>query len=219
MQVRLRKALLDERREWQQRLRALLFHQGLAAGVRLSSAAERAQLAGRLPAGGQLLSVGGRAIAHLDGELELLDGQLRSFAGRQPGCRALTAQLYGVGALTATALLAELGDTRRFARSDDAVRYAGLDITVWQSDQRRAPGHLSRQGPQLLRWALYEAAQCAARPRSPDHAYYLQARARLGHQRACLAVARKLLRRAHHLLRELGDASLAPASDSAAQAA
>ena len=152
----------------QQRLRALLFHQGLAAGVRLSSAAERAQLAGQLsPAGGQLLSVGGRAIAHLDGELELLDGQLRSFAGRQPGCRALTAQLYGVGALTATALLAELGDTRRFARSDDAVRYAGLDITVGQSDHGGAPGHLSRQGPQLLRWARYRGCRIGRPP--PAH--------------------------------------------------
>jgi hypothetical protein len=28
-----------------------------------------------------------------------------------------------------------------------AVRYSGLDITVHQSDQRRAPGHLSRGCP------------------------------------------------------------------------
>jgi transposase len=219
--VRLRKALLDERREWQQRLRAQLFHQGAPAGVALSGAAAPAELAELelSPAGRQLLAVGQRAIVHLDGELARLDSELGAFARRQPGCRALMASLYGVGVLTATAILAELGDTRRFARSDDAVRHAGLDITVWQSDQRRAPGHLSRQGPELLRWALYEAAQCAARPRSPDHAYYLQARARLGHQRACLAVARKLLRRAHHILRELGDAALAPSSDSATQAA
>ena len=30
------------------------------------------------------------------------------------------------------------------------------------------PGHLSRQGPPALRWALFEAAQCARRPASPD---------------------------------------------------
>ena len=54
---------------------------------------------------------------------------------------------YGIGPLTAVTILAELGDARRFSSSRDAVRYAGLDITVNQSDQRRAPGHLSRQGP------------------------------------------------------------------------
>jgi transposase len=41
-----------------------------------------------------------------------------------------------------------------------------LDITVYQSDRHRAPGHLSRQGPPALRWALCEAAQVARRPGS-----------------------------------------------------
>src|SRR6185436_2740389 len=97
--------------------------------------------------------------------------------------------LYGVGPLTAVAILAELGDARRFSSSRQAVRYAGLDITVHQSDQRRSPGHLSRQGPPALRWAFYEAAQAARRAGSPDHVYYEQAAARLGGNRACLAVA------------------------------
>jgi Transposase/Transposase IS116/IS110/IS902 family len=98
----------------------------------------------------------------------------------------------------------------RFSSSDDAVRHAGLDITVYQSDDKRAPGRLSHEGPELLRWALYEAAVSAARAGSPDHAYYRQVAERLDHNRACLSVARKLCRRAHHLLRELGEEALAP---------
>ena len=93
----------------------------------------------------------------------------------------------------------------------EAVRYAGLDITVHQSDARRAPGHLSRQGPPALRWALFEAAQCARRTSSPDHEYYQQTAERLGGNRACLAVARKLLKRSYHTLRELGEEAIAPA--------
>ena len=62
-----------------------------------------------------------------------------------------------------------------------------------------------------MRWALYEAAQVARHPRSPDRAYYEQAAARLGGNRACLAVARKLLKRSYHTLRELGDEALQPA--------
>jgi transposase len=146
----------------------------------------------------------------LEAELCPLDQQLRAFARRQPACRALTQRLFGVGPLTSVAILAELGDCRRFRSSDDAVRHTGLDVTVFASDERRAPGHLSRQGPELLRWALFEAAQSAAKRSSPDHAYYLQVRQRLNHNRACLSVARKLCRRAHHILRELGEQALAP---------
>jgi hypothetical protein len=112
--------------------------------------------------------------------------------------------------LTAVTILAELGDTRRFQNSRDVVRHAGLDITVYQSDDRRAPGHLSRQGPPALRWPLYEAAQAARRPSSPDRQYYLQAAERIGGNRACIAVARKLPKRSYHLLRELGDQALEP---------
>ena len=65
-----------------------------------------------------------------------------------------------------------------------------MDITVYQSDRHRSPGHLSRQGPPALRWALYEAAQRARFPSSPDREYYLQAAERLGGNRACLALAR-----------------------------
>ena len=75
---------------------------------------------------------------------------------------------YGIGELTSVAILAELGDCRRFTSSRHAVRYVGLDITVYQSDQRRSPGRLSRQGPPTLRWALYEAAVVASRAGSPD---------------------------------------------------
>jgi len=86
-----------------------------------------------------------------------------------------------------------------------------MDITVHQSDSRRAPGRLSRQGPSAPRWALFEAAKCARRPRSPDHGYYVEAAARLGANRACLAIARKLLKRSYHIPRELGAEALQPA--------
>jgi len=85
-----------------------------------------------------------------------------------------------------------------------------MDITVYQSDRHRAPGHLSRQGPPASRWALYEAAQRARFPNSPDRAWYLEATERLGGNRACLALARKLLKRCYHTLRELGEDALTP---------
>jgi transposase len=55
--------------------------------------------------------------------------QIAAFARRQPGCKALQAH-YGIGEITAVALWAELGDTRRFGSSRKTVRHTGLDITV-----------------------------------------------------------------------------------------
>ncbi len=210
--VRMRKTLVDQRTAWQQRLLAQLFHQGIPAGLKPRTRAGREALAqAELSAAGrELVALALRMLDTIDRELVPLDQALRAFARRQPGCRALIAKLYGVGAITATAILAELGDARRFTSSDDAVRHSGLDVTVYQSDDKRAPGHLSHEGPELLRWALFEAAQSACRPSSPDHAYYLQVAERIDHNRACLSVARKLCRRAYHILRELGEEALAP---------
>jgi transposase len=52
---------------------------------------------------------------------------------------------------------------------------------------------------------------CAARPTSPDHAYYLTVKQRLGAKRAALSVARKLACETYHTLHDLGDQALVPA--------
>ena len=210
--VRLRKTLLDQRTEWQQRLQAQAFHQGVVAGLRLRRTEDRRRLTGEemSTAGRQVMQTGLVMLDDFDAQLEPLSAQLVALAKVQPGCRALEHELYGVGWLTAVAVVAELGDCRRFHSADQAVRSSGLDITVYESDGRRPGGHLARQGPQVLRWALFEAAQCAARKSSPDHAYYLKVRDRIDHNRACLSVARKLCRRACRILRDLGDSAMAP---------
>jgi transposase len=214
-QVRCYKALLDEHTAWLQRIHAALFHHGVPAERNLLAPDRRQRLvqgSGLSPAARQLVTVALRTLDHLDAELDRLRAELTWFARHQPGCRALDA-LYGIGPLTAVAIWAELGDVRRFTSSRFAVRHTGLDITVWSSDGKRTPGHLARQGPPVLRWALFEAAKTAARASSPDHAYYLQVKGRLGGNRATLAVARKLTRRCHHTLRALGDQAFAPAVD------
>jgi transposase len=210
--VRLRKRLTEDRTSWQQRIQAQLFHQGVPPGLKLRTTEGRAALAEAVlsGAGRAVTSTGLGVIDHLDGLLEPLDGWLGAYAKAQPGCRALVDGLYGVGATVAVVIVAELGDCRRFSSSDQAVRAAGVDVTVSESNGKRAAGYLSHQGPSVLRWALFEAAQASARTTSPDHAYYRQVRDRIDHNRACLAMARKLTRRAHHILRSLGDEAMTP---------
>jgi len=204
---------MDERRAWQQRIHAQLFHQGCPPIRALLSAAGREALAGgELSAvGRQYIDAALRRIDELTPEIDALRTQLADFARRQAGCRALQAH-YGIGWLCAAIIWAETGDARRFTSSDQLVRYAGLDVTVYSSDSKRSPGHLSRQGSPELRCAAFEAAKCAARRGSPDYAYYRKPAAkRDGHngKNPTLAVERKILRRCYHSLRELGDAALA----------
>ena len=210
--VRLRHTLSEQRSEWQQRIQATLYHHGCPQRRELMTGDGREWLAAQpLPeTAREQVTVALGMIDALERQIAPLDKELRSFASRQAGCKALMAH-YGIGPLVAVTILSELGDCTRFSSSSQAVRYSGLDITVHQSDQRRAPGHLSRQGPPALRWALFEAAQSACRRGSPDRDYYAQAAERLGHNRACLSIARKLLKRSYHTLRELGEEALQPA--------
>jgi len=203
--------LMDERRAWQQRIHAQLFHQGCPPVKGLLSAAGRDALAGAelSAAGRQYVDVALDRIDELTAEIEPLRTQLVNVARRQPGCRALQARHYGVGWLCAAIIWAEIGDARRFAGSDQVVRFAGMDVTVYSSDGKRSPGHLSRQGSPELRWAAFEAARCAARRGSPDYVYYHRlAAAPHSGKNPALAVERKLLRRCYHTLRELGDAAV-----------
>jgi transposase len=205
--------LMDERRAWQQRIHAQLFHQGCPPVKALLSAPGRDALAGAelSAAGRQYVDAALRRIDELTPEIDALRTQLVDFARRQAGCRALQGH-YGIGWLCAAIMWAEIGDARRFTRSDQLVRYAGLDVTAHSSDAKRSPGHLSRQRSPELRWVAFEAAKCAARRGSPDCAYYRRLAAkRDGHngKNPTLAVERKVLRRCYHILRELGDAALA----------
>jgi transposase len=211
--TRLRKTLVDERTSWLARVQATLFHHGVC-GVpkRLLSASGREFLAGLElpPAARQRIEVALALVEAIDRQLDPIERELRQLARRQPGCRALMTH-YGIGELTAPAILCELGDATRLQASRKAVRWAGLDVGVYRSDRRSRAGKLTKQGSPRLRWALYEAAQSACRQTSPDHADYLALKARgLSHTRASITTSRKLARRCFHTLRELGPEALEP---------
>lgn len=212
--VRLYRALLRTRSAWCQRMQAVLFHHGLPATDNVASPSVRAALldadTALTPAARRQLSVASVLVDALNENLRPLAADLARFARHQPGCRALVDAHYGIGPLTAVVFWAEVADARRFSSSADVVRFCGLDITVYSSDDKRAPGRLSRQGPGLVRWALYEAAKTWARPTAPEHDYYAAVKARHDGTRAALSVARKLARRSYHTLKALGDRALAP---------
>lgn len=210
----------DLRREhtaWLQRIHAVFFHQGapaLGEAVRTVGGpdAVRTAAAAYLSAAGQQQVAAALAMmACLDGQMEAVRRRLLDTARHMKGARVLARELYGVGPFAALALTCWLGGAGRFSSSRKAVRFAGLDITVHSSDGKGPPGRLSRQGPPVLRWALYEAGKTHARASAPDHAYYAQVKDRKNGKRAALSEARKIIRRACHILNDLGDDAFAAA--------
>jgi transposase len=180
---------------------ALRTEQGLA-GLRAAAAAHLS------PAGQLQVATALDMIAAVESRLGPMRHQLRDAARHLVGAKVLAARLYGAGPVTALALTCWLGGAGRFSSSRKAVRFTGLDITVWSSDRKGPPGRLSRQGPPVLRWAVYEAAKTHARAAAPDHGYYAQVKDRKNGKRAALSEARKIVRQACHILAELGDDAL-----------
>jgi transposase len=211
----------DLRREhtaWAQRIHAVLFHHGapaLGEGTLRSEqglAALRAAAAAHLSPAGQLqIATALEVTGALETRLHELRHQLLDAARHLTGAKVLAARLYGVGPLTALAITCWLAGEGRFSSSRQAVRFAGLDVTVWSSDRKGPPGRLSRQGPPVLRWAVYEAGKTHARSSAPDYRYYAQVKDRCNGKRAALSEARKILRQACHILAELGDDALSAA--------
>jgi transposase len=137
--------------------------------------------------------------------IDRIDGELRAHAKADPRVKTLTT-LPGVGQFTALVMLAEIGDITRFPSARKLASWAGLTPTVRGSDRTVRHGHISKQGSAWLRWVLNQAAQTAKR--SPEFAAaYVSIAKRRGKKIATIAIARKLLTRAWHLLNDLQAAS------------
>src|SRR6185312_3797348 len=136
----------------------------------------------------------------LNVEIELVEGQLAEQALARPDVRRLMT-IPGVGAITALALVAVVGDITRFPSPRHLVGYLGLDPRVRQSGEKKARhGHISREGQAHARGLLVEAAHTAIRTPGPLHAFHARIAARRGKQIALCATARKLTVLTWHLL-------------------
>jgi transposase len=110
--------------------------------------------------------------------------------------------LPGVGKLTAMMLVAEIGDISRFPTARKLCAWAGLPPQVRNSDRKVRHGHITKQGSPWVRGILQQAAQTAKRHLMFASAYGQLARRR-GTNIATTAIARRLLARSFHILKQL----------------
>lgn len=144
-----------------------------------------------------------RLKSDFDREVDLLKAQIDELAKDDPAVSVLT-QLPGIGNYTAMLIIAEIGDIDRFSSARHLCSWAGITPKVYSSDKTMHMGHISRQGPPHLRWALVEAAQKAARSKDPGplRKMFERIAKRRGSKIARVAVARQLLTLCYYGLRD-----------------
>jgi transposase len=109
-------------------------------------------------------------------------------------------QLPGFGIVTVMTILAAIGDITRFESPKKLVGYSGLGASVYASGQVCRTGSITRQGRSELRGALLEAAWSAVECSHYWKEEYTRLSIHLGKGKAIVAIARKLLVAAWHVL-------------------
>jgi transposase len=134
-------------------------------------------------------------IESLTRQLRRIEQQLGQRAQQAPAVARLRT-IPGVGVRTAEAVAAFVDDPDRFRRAKAVGRYFGLVPCQDQSGDKNRLGHITREGPPVVRQLLAEAAWQALR-RSPTVRAYFERVQRGEQQRKKIA----LVATAHYLVR------------------
>jgi transposase len=138
-------------------------------------------------------------IEHLNGQIRQVEARIEVLANKRDV--EIVSSVPGVGKRSAAAILAEIGDAKRFGNGKQIASWTGLAPSLHQSAGLTVLGSITKQGSRWLRWNMVEVAHCAVRVRdSKLRAFFLRGRAKKGSQTAYVAVARKMLTIIWHLL-------------------
>lgn len=101
----------------------------------------------------------------------------------------------GIGYRLAGLLISEIGDASQFPSADKMIKFAGLDVRVYQSGTIEKHGAIRKRGSPLLRYALFQAAE-KGRIHCPEIAeFYFKKKSEGKHPICALThTARKILR-------------------------
>lgn len=145
-------------------------------------------------------------LKHLTETIEHLSGQIRNVEARMEMLAnqrdvEIISSIPGVGKRSAAAILAEIGDAKRFSNGKQIASWSGLVPSLHQSAGLTVLGSITKQGSRWLRWNMVEVAHCAVRVRGCRFRdFFMRVRAKKGSHTAYVAVARKMLTVVWHLL-------------------
>jgi transposase len=140
-----------------------------------------------------------QTIEHLNGQIRQVEARIEMVANERDV--EIVSSVPGVGKRSAAAILAEIGDARRFSNGKQIASWTGLAPSLHQSAGVCVLGSITKQGSVWLRWSMVEVAHAAVRVRdSKFRSFFMRVRAKKGNKTAYVAVARKMLTIVWHLL-------------------
>ena len=146
-----------------------------------------------------IFTAAGDEVTALEAAIHNVERQLAGLARQRPDVELLQT-IPGIGILTATALIATVGDLRRFPSGRHFASFLGLTAREDSSAERRRLGAISKQGDIYLRMLLIHGGRSvlwSAKGKATHdglRAWALRTEQRRGHNIAAVAVANKLAR-------------------------
>lgn len=211
---RVRSRVMSERNAKANQIRGLVAEYGLVAPAQLGPL--RAAIPCWLEDAENGLTDRFRALLHplwqellrLDGRVKELDREIKVLSDTHPEAKRLK-QLRGIGPLTATALVARIGDGRAFSRGRQAAACVGLTPRHHGTGGRNRLYGITKQGDRYLRSILIHGARavvCHAKRRDdPLSVWVTELKARSHPNVAAVALANKNVRIAWAMLRNGAD--------------
>ena len=149
------------------------------------------------------LAAGAEEIRMLEARIKQLQRELEALGSQIPAVQYVDS-VPGIGTLTATALVAFLGDVHRFPSGRRFASFLGITPREHSSGQKRQLGSISKQGDTYLRTLLIHGARAvlvaarkalkANRPLSSLQVWAIGIQRRRGNNIAAVALANKLAR-------------------------
>ncbi len=133
-------------------------------------------------------------LASVTAQIAALDKAVRQIVTKTKACWHMMS-VPGVGPITALAFAATIEDPHRFGRARSVGAYLGLTPRRYQSGERDVTFSISRQGDDMARHYLYEAANClltTVGSKSALKSWGLKLARKIGPKKARTALARKL---------------------------
>ena len=197
---RVRERLKEERTACINRIRAVLAEHGLVFGK--SAKTLRAVVVDVIEDASNELSararlVVQRALEHwreLDEHMRWCDQQVGQHVRNSPEAKR-AAKIIGIGELGASALVAGVGDFRQFKAGHQLGAWLGLVPSQNSSGGTARLGRITKRGDDYLRTLLIQGAKAAVmsagKRDDPISRWLVQLTARVGWQKACVAMANK----------------------------
>jgi transposase len=202
---RVRRGFIIERTATINRLRGLLSEFGVVLALRsVTVRRQAAQAAEALP------ELARRAIGDLLEHLRLLDGRIVAY-DREIEAQARLSEpaqrlrkRRGIGAITASAVVATVGNAREFRNGRQFAAWIGITPRQHSTGGKARLGHISKQGDSYLRGLFVQGARSvlhtAAGRQDRLSRWALELQARRGYYRTLVAIANKNARVAWALL-------------------